>query len=109
MKMEEVIEDEKSYKIRLEVPGYSSDELKVEVCSVPQSSVTVSGKKEKKEESKTSFKSKSFSFSRTLLLPQNCLPNDLETNYENGVLILTVPKSTKEQNDRKQIPIKTNK
>jgi len=104
--MEEVVEDETSYKIRMEVPGYSSNEVKVEMNGP---SLIVSGKREKKEESKTSFKSESSSFSRTFSLPSNCLMDNVEATHENGVLLLTLPKTTKEVSKSKQIPIKTGK
>lgn len=104
--MEEVVEDESSYKIRMEVPGYSSDEVKVEMTG---SSLSISGKKEKKEESKTSFRSELSSFSRTFSLPSDCLMENVEATHENGVLLLTLPKTTKEVSKSKQIPIKTGK
>jgi HSP20 family protein len=104
--MEEVVEDENSYKIRMEVPGYSSKEVNVEIT---ESSLTISGKKEKKEESKTSFRSESSSFSRTFSLPSNCLMDKVEATHENGVLLLTLPKATKEVSKSKQIPVKTGK
>jgi HSP20 family protein len=104
--MEEVVEDETSYKIRMEVPGYSSEEVNIEMN---ESSISISGKKEKKEESKTSFRSESSSFSRTFSLPSNCATDKVEATHENGVLLLTLPKTTKEVSKSKQIPIKTGK
>ena len=104
--MEEIVEDESSYKIRMEVPGYSSNEVNVEITG---SSLTISGKREKKEESKTSFRSESNSFSRTFSIPSNCLMDKVEAAHENGVLLLTLPKTAKEDSKSKQIPIKTGK
>jgi len=85
----EFTEDESKYSLKLEVPGFAKDDIKVSLD--PNSSmVTVTGQKEAKE---GESHSRMF-FTRSFTLPQNVdLNQDLKARTEHGVLTLELPKA----------------
>ena len=52
-------------------------------------------KKEESKEEKENFTRREFTFnrfSRSFRMPDNCLPDKIDAKYENGLLLLTLPK-----------------
>ncbi len=101
----EVEETEKSYLVRLSIPGVNKDEIKVEVTD---DQLVISGerKKEKQEESKNYFKSEiSYGkFIRSFRLNEKINKTDIDAVFENGMLTLTLLKA--EPTQSKTISIK---
>lgn len=91
-----------SFEYRLEVPGYSTSEINVEL---KESTLMVTGKREKKSE----FSSESQSFKVTESIPQNVDSNAVEAIHENGVLYLKFPKKELHENKVKQVTVKSGK
>ncbi len=88
-----IIENEKDFKFMLAAPGLEKKDFKV---AVENDILTISAeKKEEMKEEKESFTRKEFSFSsfsRSFKLPENCMSDKIDAKYENGILLLTMPK-----------------
>lgn len=101
----DVLENKDNYNIKLDVPGFNENNLKVEVKN---RYLTVSGTVEKNEEKKDErciVKERSYgSFKREFLLPDDVDTENIDAKLENGVLNIIVKKSEKEKT--KEIAIK---
>ena len=88
-----IIENGKDYEIELAVPGLERKDIKVEV---ENDTLIVSAEKE--EEKKTedkNYRSREFSYNsfyRSFSLPKNLKVDDINAEYHNGVLKITLPK-----------------
>lgn len=82
----DLFEDESSYMVQAEVPGYDRKEITVELEKdrlVLKGSRKVNGDDEKSE----------VSFHRSVTLPDSVESDNVKANYENGVLTVTIPKA----------------
>ncbi|MCO6492072.1 MAG: Hsp20/alpha crystallin family protein [Phaeodactylibacter sp.] len=89
-----VVETENSYRVEVAAPGLEKKDFEV---SVDNGFLTVSARKEHKEEVKEGDKymRREFNFSsftRSFQLPETVNADDIAANYENGVLKITLPK-----------------
>jgi HSP20 family protein len=86
-------ESTKDFSIELVAPGYSKSDFKI---TSENGVLSISAEKNKeKNEEKKHFTRKEFSyesFTRTLQLPDNSLPDKIDAKYEDGLLKLTLPK-----------------
>lgn len=101
------IEDKDSeFVISMAVPGVEKDDINVEVHD---NVITISSEKEEtSEETEKNFSRKEYSynsFRRTFRLPQNIQEEKIEANYENGELILQLPKVKPEATKVKKIKV----
>ena len=103
----EVSEDENEVKVAAELPGMSEKDVDLEISA--DGYLTISG--EKKQEHREEHKGSYFSeisygtFSRTVPLPWELKFDDAKADFENGVLTVTVPKSSDEQGKKRKIAI----
>lgn len=101
-----VSEDDKAYKLELAAPGKVRDDFKVEVKN---NSLCISSEIETSnevEELNYSRKEYSYdSFDRSFALPENVKEEAIKAKYENGVLIVTIPKTETEKPTTKSIPV----
>ena len=103
----EVRENEKEVTVRAEMPGMKEEDIDLELSS--DGYLTISG--EKKQEHREEHKGSYFSeisygtFSRTVPLPWELKFDDAKADFENGVLTVTVPKSSDEQAKKRKIAI----
>ncbi|MEY4110397.1 MAG: hypothetical protein RLZZ46_752 [Bacteroidota bacterium] len=102
-----VTETDKAYKLELAVPGYRKEEIKVQV---EQDVLNISAEKqEERKESHDKFTRREFSygsFARSFQLPKGTLHDKISAKYENGIMLLDIPKSNvKISSERKQILI----
>jgi HSP20 family protein len=92
----DISEDEKSYSIQLAVPGVKKSDFKINLID---GKLTVSGerKMEEKREGKSyhSVETQYGNFSRSFFLPEDILADQIEASYENGILLLNLPKREK--------------
>jgi HSP20 family protein len=92
----DVVEDEKAFEIHLAVPGMSKDDFKIELN---ENELTISGErkfsKERKESNFRSIETQYGKFSRTFTVPENVDGSKIQAQYENGLLVLTLPKDEK--------------
>jgi HSP20 family protein len=88
-------EEKENYKIELAAPGLKKEDFKIEV---DKNILTISSEQE--SENKQGGESSGYlrneynysSFSRSLSLPENVDSDNIMAKYENGILLLTVPK-----------------
>ncbi|MDR2728415.1 MAG: Hsp20/alpha crystallin family protein [Chitinispirillales bacterium] len=103
----DIVEDKERFLVRADLPGINKDDINV---SIEGDMLTISG--EKKEDGKKiadaySHIERAFgSFSRTFTLPANIDRDNVEANYKNGVLELSLLKTGEEKKRAKSIEIK---
>lgn len=89
----------------MEIPGVRKDDIKVDLTG---STLTVSGQKERKEETRDEqyYRSeRSYgSFSRSVELPGEVRTNEAQATFRDGVLEIRVPKT--EESKRKSVKLK---
>ena len=104
----DIQEDKKTYTITAEVPGYSGDDINIEIKG---DILTISSEhEEKKEEEKQGFILKERSrrsFCRALRIPKGISSDDVSASLEKGLLTLTIPKT--QPTPPKKIEIKSSK
>jgi HSP20 family protein len=92
----DVVEEEKAYEVHLAVPGMNKEDFKIELN---ESVLTISGErklsKEKKESNFRNIETQYGQFKRTFSLPENVDGQKIQAQYENGILIVTLPKDEK--------------
>ncbi len=90
----DVMETKDDFQIRASVPGFKPEDIDV---SVTGETLTIKGEvktEEKREEGSYIRKERRFgSFQRTLTLPSSVMADKARAEFENGVLILTLPKA----------------
>ena len=99
-------EKDNEFVITLAVPGVKKEDINVEVHD---NIITISSETEdSSEETEKNYSRKEYSyssFSRTFKLPQNVKEDMIEANYENGELILQLPKMEAEVKKAKKITV----
>lgn len=102
----DVVEDNKNYTLKFDLPGVQKDQVKVEVSD---DQLTI--KAERQEEHTTKGKKKYVSeisygtYLRTFRLPAPVDEKKVEAKFDNGVLTITVPKTEIPAAKSKQIKI----
>ncbi len=103
----QVTEDKDVVKVTAEIPGINEKDIDLKVSS--DGFLSISG--EKKNETKNDSKDNYFSeisygmFKRTIQLPWDLDYDATTANYNNGVLIVSIPKSQVEKQKFKKINI----
>lgn len=90
----DIVEDSKNIFVYAEIPGIAKEEIKISINE--EHMLSIKGEKKMKED----FKDKTFlrnerlfsGFDRSFILPDNIDAEKISAKYENGLLILTVPK-----------------
>lgn len=95
----EVSENSGSYEVRAELPGATKDDIAVEIEGVRVSiSAKRSTESEKKEGEKVLYSERTHeSYARSFELPQAVDSETAVAKFENGVLMLTLPKKNAPQ------------
>ena len=92
----DIIEDEKEYLIKAELPEVSRENVRV---TVENGKLTLAGERkfEKEEENKKYHRVERFygSFARSFNLPENADPEQVEADFKDGVLRVHLPKLEK--------------
>ena len=90
-----VSETETQFNFEIAAPGMSKEDFNIEI---QENMLVLSAKAETKTESKEkNYRRKEYSyrsFKRSFWLPENALKEEIEAKYEDGVLRLSIPKST---------------
>ena len=88
-----ISENEQSFSVNAELPGVKKENIHVDL---EENSLTISGEKKfKNEEEKDNYhlvESSYGSFSRTFYLPENTSKEKIDAKFEDGVLLVTIPK-----------------
>ncbi len=103
----DVVEDEKDYKVRAELPGISPDRIEV---SVTNGYLTIKGEKEeeRKEEGENYLRREASygAFQRTVALPDAADMDKAEAVYRNGILTIEVPKKAEALQKPKRLTVR---
>jgi len=101
-----VSEADNEYTLELAAPGKSRKDFKVEVKN---NQLTISSENETSDEvNEKNFTRKEYnynSFSRSFGLPKNVNEDAILAKYENGVLIVSIPKVEPTKPESKKIPV----
>lgn len=107
-----IIENLPNFVIELAVPGLQKQDFTIEV---EEDTLKIASKKveENKEESKdengeTRYRRKEFNyknFERSFKLPENIKVEDIQANYENGILRVSLPKMEEKKALKKMVEI----
>lgn len=93
----DLIESDDSYQVKMELPGMSKQGINIEINGQV---LAVSGERsaEKAEEGKTFLirERETSAFRREVTLPKRVNANAVDATYEDGVLIVTLPKNEKD-------------
>jgi HSP20 family protein len=88
-----ITETDKDFKLDLSVPGMKRDDFRIDV---ENGILTISSEKEEKmKDEGKNYKHREFSyssFSRSFTLPDNVDENKIHAKYDNGMLMLNIPK-----------------
>ena len=100
----DVKETEKGYELAVEVPGFDKKDISV---TLKNGYLTVEAKREEKQEDEKNYvrRERSFSCSRSYYVGEGITESDVKAKYENGVLLLCVPKKEETQNNSGNILI----
>ena len=103
----DVVESEKAYEIKAEMPGMDEKNIEVKVAN---GNLTIKGEKlEEKEEEKKGYylqERKFGSFERCFGIPAGVDTDKIEAAFKNGVLSVTLPKKLEAQKPAKNIEVK---
>lgn len=105
----DVADNGQEYVVKAEVPGIRKEDLNIEVT---ENSIEISG--ESKAEEKEEDKSKGYlrherrysSFYRSIPLPDSILPDKAEAELKDGVLTVTLPKSSPPEKKSQKLKVK---
>jgi HSP20 family protein len=90
----DVSEDADGIQISMELPGVDPDAVRL---SLENNILTIRGEKTNRGEQKNErihrFERTYGTFERTFVLPSTVDPENIEARYENGVLLVTIPKA----------------
>lgn len=104
----DVSESDKAITVSAELPGLDEKEIEV---SLDRNTLTISGeKKEEKEKKDKNYyrMERSYgSFRRSIPLPTEIEPDQVEATFKNGVLTINLPKSPEVQKLVKHIAVKS--
>lgn len=101
-----VKDNEKNYEIEVAAPGMKKEDFSITVDS---RILTISAEvKEEKEVMEDKYSRREFvsgSFSRSFTLPDNVDENNIQANYDNGILKVVVPKATEKSPQKRTIAL----
>ncbi len=99
----DIREDDKSYLLEVDLPGYSKDDIKIDITD---GYLTINAKveKEDKDESKTYVRRERFTgeVSRSFYVGDDIKEEDVKASFKNGILTLDIPK----KEDQEKLPEK---
>lgn len=102
-----ISENDNEFKLQLAVPGMKKEDFKI---AIEDNILVVSAEQKQESEKKTErYTRKEFSFSsftRRFNLPENVDENQINANYENGIMLLTLPKKAEAKPVAREISIK---
>ena len=96
-----VSESDKDYRLEVCIPGMKKEDLNLSVDADNNLVIEMQQKEEKKEnDEKRHFLRREFStmqFKQMLSLPENVKKDQINAKVENGILLITLPKFTAEE------------
>ena len=105
----DLVENAKTFTASIDLPGFTKDQIKMDVTE--DGVVSVSAERaQSKDEQQGAYHVKersSCSVQRSFSLPENAKVNEANAVFENGVLSVTFPKKVEAKKAVKTIPIKS--
>lgn len=104
----DIREDENSYLLEVDLPGYSKDDIKIDITD---GYLTINAKveKENNDENKNYVRRERFTgeVTRSFYVGEDIKEDEVKANFKNGILTLEVPKLSLEdqKKDKKYIEI----
>ena len=104
----DLVEEDKAFVLRAEVPGINKDELNIEVT---ENAIEISGESssEKEEEDKeTGFvrRERHYArFHRSLPFPEKIVPDDVDAQLKDGILTVKAPKAAPPEKKSKKVSV----
>jgi len=99
--------DQKSYRIQIEVPGVTEDDIQL---TLADGALFVKGEKRAERESESEgwyFKERQFGmFQRVFRLPADAQTDGIEADLKGGVLTILIPRSETSATHQKQVKIR---
>ena len=93
-----ILETDKAFEIYLALPGMKKEDVKIDLH---ENRLTVSGERKiMKEETKGTWhysEIRQGKFSRSFILPEGILQEDIDANFEDGILGIRMPKAEPKQ------------
>ncbi len=86
-----ISEDAEGYKISMAVPGIEKDQIKIDL-EKNELTISYEGTSSESDVKYIRREFNNHSFSRTFLISDKTNPEKTKAQYENGILILTLPK-----------------
>ena len=98
----DIRETPEAFSVQADIPGVKKEDIQVTVENrLLQISVEAKKEKEEKKDEKVIMNERYFGYvSRTVTLPAEVDQNKVHARYENGVLSLTLPKSSTQVSNR---------
>jgi HSP20 family protein len=104
----DIVDTDKAYEITAELPGMDESNIDVKFSD---GTLTIKGeKRDDKEEKKRGYylsERRYGAFQRLFGVPDGVDADKIEANFKNGVLTVTLPKTSQTQRSEKKIAIKT--
>ncbi|MDR3487501.1 MAG: Hsp20/alpha crystallin family protein [Bradyrhizobium sp.] len=102
----DVVEDDKEIRVTAELPGLDDRDIDIRIGD---GMLTISGEKKIDREANEQgyvLRERSFGrIERTLPLPDGIDADRAQATFKNGVLTVTIPKTSPAQNDARRIPV----
>lgn len=102
----DIVEDDKAITLTAELPGMKEDDIEI---VLRDEVLTVKGEKksEKKEEEENYYLAERHygAFERTFRLPESAIADKIKATYEDGVLVVVVPKRPEARKIEKKIKV----
>jgi HSP20 family protein len=101
-----ISDNKENYELELAAPGFNKEDFKL---TIENKQLVISGEskseKEEKEKNYTRKEFRSSSFTRSFNLPENVSEENIQAEYKDGVLIITLAKKQIEAPEYKSIEI----
>ncbi|MEW6087831.1 MAG: Hsp20/alpha crystallin family protein [bacterium] len=103
----DIEESKDEFTIKADIPGVKKDDIKI---SLQNHTLILSGeRKEEKEEKKKDYVMKEMgygSFYRSFDLPYSVNPKDIKASYNNGILMVNIPKREEAKGKEIKVEVK---
>ena len=105
MPVVDIEETEEAFAIKAELPGVEKDDVSI---NIDKGVLTIKGEKKTETEDKKRHRVECSygSFVRSFTLPQSIKVDEVQAEYNNGILNLTIPKSEEEKPKEIEVKIK---
>ncbi|KAJ7550676.1 hypothetical protein O6H91_07G112000 [Diphasiastrum complanatum] len=91
----DILEDEESFSLRIDMPGLTKEDVKL---YMEDNSLVVKGEKQIEEKEEDKWASRSYGkYSYVLALPKNIQTDHIKAELKDGVLYITIPKLKEER------------